>query len=264
MKLAFKRLRLILGFNTIFCLLLSFAATYTCIFFGWTADFPITTVGIAVVTPIVFSIGGAYTRRETALTQYGNIKGLGRAMYFASRDWLRDESDLAEKNQKHFKKHLNELMVSIREHFKAKINSHTSDVREREVYRLFSKLSKDIEDLRNRGMNGSELSRVSAYIKDMIMAYEDVKHIYQYRTPRTIRVYSKIFIYVVPIIYAPYFALLAEGHPFWLGFLMPGLFALIFTCLDNIQEHLENPFDVVGEDDVRINPEKFAETLSIR
>jgi hypothetical protein len=34
-----------------------------------------------------------------------------------------------------------------------------------------------------------------------------------------------------------------------------------FTGLDNIQEHLENPFDQVGEDDIRINPEKFITTL---
>jgi hypothetical protein len=44
---------------------------------------------------------------------------------------------------------------------------------------------------------------------------------------------------------------------------MPILFSIILVSLDNIQEHLENPFDQVGEDDVRINPEKFIRRLDL-
>ena len=39
--------------------------------------------------------------------------------------------------------------------------------------------------------------------------------------------------------------------------MLPVLFTVILVSLDNIQEHLENPFDQVGEDDVVINAEKF-------
>ena len=42
---------------------------------------------------------------------------------------------------------------------------------------------------------------------------------------------------------------------------MPLLFAFILVGLDNIQEHLENPFDQIGVDDVAINAEKFIESL---
>ena len=34
---------------------------------------------------------------------------------------------------------------------------------------------------------------------------------------------------------------------------MPVLYSFIFVSLDNIQDHLENPFDKVGEDDIEIN-----------
>jgi len=47
-------------------------------------------VTIVVVFPIVFSIGGAYKRRETVLDDYGALKAHGRAIYFATRDWLED------------------------------------------------------------------------------------------------------------------------------------------------------------------------------
>jgi hypothetical protein len=35
----------------------------------------------------------------------------------------------------------------------------------------------------------------------------------------------------------------------------------VLVSLDNVQDHLENPFDFVGSDDVFINAEKFVETL---
>ncbi len=93
------------------------------------------------------------------------------------------------------------------------------------------------------------------------MSFENLKHIYQYRTPRTLRSYSKIFIYIVPVVYAPYFAMLGENQSMFIAMIMPIMFALIFTALDNIQEHLENPFDQVGEDDIKINADKFKSTL---
>jgi hypothetical protein len=34
--------------------------------------------------------------------------------------------------------------------------------------------------------------------------------------------------------------------------------------LDNVQEHLENPFDQIGEDDIAINAEKFVERLGLK
>lgn len=46
-----------------------------------------------------------------------------------------------------------------------------------------------------------------------------------------------------------------------ISFVMPVLFALVLVSLDNIQEHLENPFVQIGQDDVSINAEKFVERL---
>jgi len=45
---------------------------------------------------------------------------------------------------------------------------------------------------------------------------------------------------------------------------MPILFSVILVCLDNIQDHLEDPFDLVGEDDIRINVSKFIASLDRR
>jgi hypothetical protein len=39
------------------------------------------------------------------------------------------------------------------------------------------------------------------------------------------------------------------------------LFSLILVTLDNIQEHLENPVDQVGEDDIRLDTQQFLSRL---
>jgi len=68
---------------------------------------------------------------------------------------------------------------------------------------------------------------------------------------------------VLPPLYGPYFAYLAAEFSPSLTYLMPVLFALVLSALDNIQEHLENPFDQIGQDDVMINAEKFMDRLAV-
>ena len=85
-----KSLRLIISVHTYIIIVLSILSTYLCRRFGVFADFPLSLIGTAIVFPIVFSIGGAYKRRENALKEYGNMKAHGRAIFFASRDWIAD------------------------------------------------------------------------------------------------------------------------------------------------------------------------------
>lgn len=42
---------------------------------------------------------------------------------------------------------------------------------------------------------------------------------------------------------------------------MPVLYSFILVSLDNIQDHLENPFDEVGEDDIVIDVEDTVSLL---
>ncbi len=260
MKNYIKRFFSILGFNTLIAIIVALSSTAVSIYLGWQVDFPLTIIGIAVVFPIVFSISGAYKRRETALTQYGIMKSMGRSIYLASRDWLRDSGDLAEKNKEDLRTHISNIFTLCVKFFLTPAEILYSN-EEIAIYKEFSSISKSIEDLRDRGLPGSEVSRVNAYLSRFITAFETLKHIYQYRTPRTLRLYSKFFIFVILIALGPYFSMLADEYALWLVYMEPVLFAMVFTGLDNIQEHLENPFDQVGEDDIRINPEKFKTTL---
>lgn len=260
MKNYFKHLFSILSFNTVVALLIAIGSMYISIYYGWKLDFPLTMIGIAVVFPIVFSIGSAYTRREAALTQYGIMKSMGRSIFLATRDWLRDSGEARSNNIEGVKSQVFNIFSHCVLLFQNRDNVQFCE-EEVLVYKEFANLSESIEALRDRGLSGSEVSRVHSYLNKFLTAFESIKHIHQYRTPRTLRIYSKFFIYAILIALGPYFAMLAENQEIWISLLTPILFAMVFTGLDNIQEHLENPFDQIGEDDIKFNPDKFVVTL---
>ena len=96
----------------------------------------------------------------------------------------------------------------------------------------------------------------------MIISFESIKHIYQYRTPRTLRSFSALFIKAIPIVYGTNFAFKTEKMSWRLEYVIPIILTIILISLDNIQEHLENPFAQVDEDDIKFNVEKFIERLN--
>jgi hypothetical protein len=118
-------------------------STWACRKLGLTADFPLTLVGVAIVFPIVFSIGGAYKRREAALREYGSLKAHGRALYFASRDWLAEED---KEIQSGLRGLLEEFLNDCHELLHTPVRE--TDEKEKKVYSTLSRLSQDDQFLR--------------------------------------------------------------------------------------------------------------------
>jgi hypothetical protein len=254
----FKSLKLIINYKTWLITGLSVLSSYLCFHWGLTAKFPDMLVGVAIVFPVVFSIGSAYTRRETALQRFSDFKGHAVAIYFASRDWSTEKDiNLSEKA----KGLILEMLVTMKDMFKS--NDHAVwDKDEKKIYGLFSQLSALTMDFRKYGVQSGEVSRVSQYVSKMVIAFDNMRIIHRYRTPITLRAYSKIFIYSFPIIYGPYFASTFHDFSAQLEYVMPIMYSFILVSLDNIQDQLENPFDEVGEDDIVIEAEETGRLLS--
>ena len=244
---------LIINYKTLIVTALSVASAYICFHLGLTAKFPDMLVGVAIVFPVVFSIGSAYNRRETALQRFSDFKGHAIAIYFASRDWTADkENDLPVR----VREIMGNMMLLIRKMFTSTRRSEW-DLNEKVLFEYFSKLSRLTMDMRAHGVQSGEVSRVSQYVSKLIIAFDNMKIIYTYRTPVTLRAYSKVFIYIFPIIYGPYFASTFHDFSAHLEYVMPVLYSFILVSLDNIQDHLEHPFDEVGEDDIHIDEQEL-------
>jgi hypothetical protein len=249
MRRVLKSFLLIINYKTLIITTLSVISTYICYHYGLTAKFPDMLVGVAIVFPVVFSIGSAYNRRETALQRFSDFKGHAIAIYYATRDWTTgDNHGIPDK----VRNLVNEMIVLMRSMFTSK---HREEWRgnEKKIYTYFSKLSRLTMEMRQHGVQSGEISRVSQYVSKMVIAFDNLKIIHDYRTPITLRAYSKVFIYVFPIIYGPYFASNFHDFSAHLEYVMPVLYSFILVSLDNIQDHLEHPFDEIGEDDIRID-----------
>ena len=248
-----RSLYLILNLKTLGIVTIAVVSTYICRRLDLAADFPMAVVLTAVVFPIVFSINAAYQRREHALDEYANMKAHGQALYYATRDWLED-SDA--ESLEELRGILRRMFSNSRELFAAP----QPQMREKEVfvYRDFSELSLFVKNrLRGQGLVSGEVSRANQYVSKIMISFEIVKQVYQYRTPISLRAFSDFFLVVLPVLYGPYFAFVGQDYPEQLAYVPPVLFALVLVTLDNIQEHLENPFDQVGEDDIKLNVEEY-------
>lgn len=257
MKRIIRSFSLIINYKTFIITALAVISTYTCYRFGFIAKFPDMLVGVAIVFPVVFSIGSAYTRRETALQRFADFKGHAVAIYYATRDWPSSkDNDLTPRT----KQIIFDMMKLMRDMFKTERDPVWKE-NETRMYQLFSRLSQMTMEMRNQGVQSGEVSRISQYVSKIIIAFDNMKIIHNYRTPITLRTYSKVFIYIFPIIYGPYFASTVGDYSASLEYVMPVLYSFILVSLDNIQDHLENPFDDVGEDDISIDAEETTQLL---
>ena len=205
-----------------------------------------------MVFPVVFSIDSAYKRRERALWMLSDFKAHVLAIYLASRDWLEGNEEF----EIEVKDKLIGVYGSIREIF-----TNGSEKDQLTIYKKLSDLSLLMKKFRQLELPSGEISRVSQYISKITVDVENLASILRYRTPVTLRAYSKVFIYTFPILYGPYFASVSGHYSPNLEYMMPVLFSFILVSLDNIQSHLENPFDQVGEDDIVFDVDEFAHII---
>lgn len=248
----------IINYKTLVVTVLSVVSTWLCYNYHLIAKFPDMLVGVAIVFPVVFSIGSAYNRRETALQKLSDFKGHAIAIYFAAKDWGGQPNTTVHLKVKAL---IHEMLVLMRDMFRANTKTVWLE-REKKMYVLFSRLSDLCQEMRTIGVQSSEISRVNQYVSKMIIAFDNMKIFHAYRTPVTLRAYSKVFLYVFPIVYGPYFASTVHEYSATLEYVMPVLYSFILVSLDNIQDHLENPFDEVGEDDIIIEADETTQLLS--
>jgi hypothetical protein len=144
-----------------------------------------------------------------------------------------------------------QLFSAVKTYFTAEEEEQTD--RLKDVYRIFSEISRSHEKMRDKNVPANEISRANQYLRAIIIEFERMRNILRYRTPISLRSYSRVFLNTFPILFGPYFAhLMTKFSPF-VGFLIAILYSVVLVSLDNIQEGLENPYDAIGEDDINLD-----------
>jgi hypothetical protein len=247
-----------INYRTLISLIISVIATWICYKYNLVFDLDLTLISVAVVFPLVFTLGSAFQRREKALEHLGRAKGaLASIKYCFS------------------------VSKNIPDPEKDKIYSVVMNVKTQLIKFLYAK-SDDKSNLnssvgliqefitKHRDSLGRSLSlRVYRLMRDVIMGIENSISIKVHRTPQSIRAYCELFIYIFPFYYAPTLiqnidapgseeiiyslpvptvdndhAFIVYGLNFIISFILISLF--------NVQEQIENPFDQDGMDDIKL------------
>lgn len=239
-----------ISLTTVLIVCFAFCCTIICYYTDTVYDMQLDIVGIAVVFPLVFSIGSAFDRREQALQHLATMKATAFSIKFAYDQHLKFK-------HKDDRKAIGvdalflRLFKLIGQYFQS---SDFSIMHYEQIHNLFSTLSSSIEQLREEDASPADLSRIAEAFRILIVEFELLRNIKKYRTPIGLRAYTKFFVFISPVIYSPLFAYIAKANEeLWGALVMVVLYSFLLTGLDRIQDSLEKPFNGTGVDDVHFD-----------
>ncbi len=217
-------------------------ATYLAIFFDMRFDYDITLISIAIIFPLVFTIRAAFRRREKSLEYLSRMKsGLMTIYYF-----FENSDKLVEDKKKEIRDILVNVPLSVNKYL---MYSGDEEKVRAAVQRVFEFMQLQKESIPN-GM----AYKIFRFMKDVHQGIEAVMAVNRHRTPVSLRAYCLVFIYIFPFIYIPSFLeLVGADTPQYILYLVVALKGFILISLFNVQEHMEDPFDQSGLDDIRLN-----------
>jgi len=233
----------IINKRTLLTFIISMAVPYLAYALNISYDIDLTLLSIAIIFPIVFTIRGAFRRREKALEHLSRFRG---SMLTLKN--LFDENNKMEDNKKAIiAKTLIEVSDKLMDHL-CKNNYDTTD-----LDKTIDKIYAFVKD-NNEFFGGGRKEKLLRFLRDVHESTENLLAIHTHRTPISLKAYCKIFIYMFPLIYTPtIISRMGEDAPRWLTYFVIVLSTFILISLYNIQDHMEYPFDKEGLDDIRLD-----------
>ena len=247
-----------LNYRTAIAVSMAIVATWVSYRFNLIFNLDLTLISVAVVFPLVFTLGSAFQRREKALEHLGRAKGALSAIkyYFSFSNKIQEEE------QKIIKKKVEDVKVYLLEFL------CTRDADKQKLTASIQSIQQFINDHKDH-LGRSVSLRVYRLMRDVIMGVENAIAIKSHRTPHSIRAYCELFIYVFPFFYAPTLIkniqfpntvvqeilvnpplTIFEDRFSIIIYALNMIISFFLIILFNIQDQIENPFDQDGLDDI--------------
>jgi predicted membrane chloride channel (bestrophin family) len=234
--------------TTLYVLALCLIVTYFCFQFDFRHNINVTLFSIAVIFPLVFTIREAFKRRDHALRFLSLFKASISAVNycFQNNEKLSDEK----------KKALTDILHNISTLFFQELGSEQANpqvIRRKvdEVF-LFVKANRDCIS------NGVAL-KIIRFLEDVHESIENTVGLKLHGTPVSLRAYCLVFIFVFPFVFIPSIVFSLEDNPAWMTYCLSMIHGFILISLYNVQKDMEDPFDQIGLDDIRLEEFGFQE-----
>ena len=236
-----SRYLIIINFRTLITFFLSIAVTYLAYEFKVVYNIDLTLMSIAIIFPLVFTIRGAFRRREKALEHLSRFKAGLKTV----ENYMLYSSQLNEEGKNQAVENIKKINHSLYLHLTT-LSEDTSD--------LDASINHLIEFIKNNGEfipKGCK-EKIFRFLRDVIESSDNLVAIHAHRTPISLKAYCLIFIYIFPVIYTPTIInKIGVDNPSWLTFFIVMLSEFILISLYNIQDQMEYPFDDEGLDDIK-------------
>lgn len=239
---------IVINLRTALVIIVTIIATKIVQVFNLSLNFDLTLLSIAILFPLVFTIRGSFRRREKALEFLSEFKtGLTLCLF---------SIDLNEKIPDELKQKFKDIISSISDNLIGYING--KDVNMKEVHESIQMVP-DFLRSNKEAIGNSTSTRIVRYIKEVNEGAETAMAIKNHRTPVSLRAYCLVFIYFFPFLHGPNLMARIDANAdlLWVVYLVNCIISFVLITIYNIQQHLEDPFDQNGLDDIRINDFKI-------
>ena len=231
----------ILNYRTLITLILSLIVPLVAYQFKVVYNIDLTLMSIAIIFPLVFTIRGAFRRREKALEHLSlyraGLKTVENLIQFSPK--IDDQVKLDGQSK------INKLSNALYNHLTTK-NEDPSEFDN--AYEGFLDYMRENSDT----ITGGSREKIFRFLKDVLDSADNLIAIHSHRTPISLKAYCLIFIYIFPVVYTPTIInKIGLENPSWLTFFIVVLSEFILISLYNIQDQMEYPFDDEGLDDIK-------------
>ena len=224
--------------------------TWLCLRYNFSYDVDLIIFSIAIIFPLVFTIREAFRRRQLAIRQLSSFKASVSAFYFG----LENNNKLTMDEKLEIHNMMNALSATFIEGLKFRGKSNISDVR-MQLKKIYT-----FVDTNRKAISGSASLKLVRLVQDIQESLETLNGIRIHGTPVSLRAYCLVFIYILPFIFTPTLVFHLRGvHPDGLIYALSILHGFILMSLYNLQEHIEDPFDQIGLDDIQLTEFQFLE-----
>ena len=233
----------IINFRTFITLFISILVPFTAYKFNVVYNIDLTLISIAIIFPLVFTIRGAFRRREKALQFLRSYRYSLKTLSKQNKMSLVEQKEIDKEGKTIISDLENELFDYLRSE-----NPDSKNLDEK-IQAIYDFASFNAEHIRK-----SARPRVVRFINDVSESIDNLIGVHNHRTPISLKAYCLIFIYIFPLIYTPSIInKIGLDNPAWLSYFIVILSEFILVSLYNIQDHLEYPFDDNGLDDIKLD-----------
>lgn len=127
---------------------------------------------------------------------------------------------------------------------------------------LIHDISKFGEAFKRYGLPAGEKSRLTAFENAILLAYIQLRSLKDYRSPAGLRAFARVFIIITPLVFGPYYALVAQSTSLSWSICMACITSSAMQGLFNIRHSLEDPFTAFNAGRSRATDNPFSRLIA--